>query len=144
MWAAIQRSHFRISPPTRSTDFWAFPSLIISEFVIAYSAEGRTPVGFAIARFSRIYPTFLFCVLPLARNARLAKFISESALPIVDVVGKINLPEIMIDTIKRVLAPVRNPARQQARSGLAKPDGRSMTRDFLSSKQAAQERRLLA
>ena len=40
---------------------------IISGFVIAYSAEGRTPVGFAIARFSRIYPTFLFCVLPLAR-----------------------------------------------------------------------------
>jgi peptidoglycan/LPS O-acetylase OafA/YrhL len=28
----------------------------ISGFVIAYSAEGRTPVGFAIARFSRIYP----------------------------------------------------------------------------------------
>ena len=28
----------------------------------AYSAEGRTPVGFAIARFSRIYPTFLFCM----------------------------------------------------------------------------------
>ena len=43
----------------------------------------------------------------LLRDARLAKFISESALPIVDVVGKINLPEIMIDTIKRVLAPVR-------------------------------------
>ena len=35
---------------------------IISGFVIAYSAEGRTPVGFAIARFSRIYPTFLFCM----------------------------------------------------------------------------------
>jgi peptidoglycan/LPS O-acetylase OafA/YrhL len=34
----------------------------ISGFVIAYSAEGRTPVGFAIARFSRIYPTFLFCM----------------------------------------------------------------------------------
>jgi len=31
-------------------------------FVIAYSAEGRTPVGFAIARFSRIYPTFVFCM----------------------------------------------------------------------------------
>ncbi|WP_426434172.1 acyltransferase family protein [Bradyrhizobium genosp. P] len=31
----------------------------ISGFVIAYSAEGRTPIGFAIARFSRIYPTFL-------------------------------------------------------------------------------------
>jgi peptidoglycan/LPS O-acetylase OafA/YrhL len=35
---------------------------IISGFVIAYSAEGRTPVGFAIARFSRIYPTFVFCM----------------------------------------------------------------------------------
>ncbi|MBR0870947.1 acyltransferase [Bradyrhizobium tropiciagri] len=34
----------------------------ISGFVIAYSAEGRTPVGFAIARFSRIYPTFLTCM----------------------------------------------------------------------------------
>lgn len=34
----------------------------ISEFVIAYSAEGRTPAGFAIARFSRIYPTFLLCM----------------------------------------------------------------------------------
>ena len=30
--------------------------------MIAYSAEGRTPVGFVIARFSRIYPTFLFCM----------------------------------------------------------------------------------
>ena len=34
----------------------------ISGFVIAYSAEGRTAVGFAIARFSRIYPTFVFCM----------------------------------------------------------------------------------
>lgn len=34
----------------------------ISGFVIAYSTEGRTPIGFAIARFSRIYPTFLFCM----------------------------------------------------------------------------------
>jgi peptidoglycan/LPS O-acetylase OafA/YrhL len=34
----------------------------ISGFVIAYSAEGRTPLGFVIARFSRIYPTFLFCM----------------------------------------------------------------------------------
>jgi peptidoglycan/LPS O-acetylase OafA/YrhL len=34
----------------------------ISGFVIAYSAEGRTPTGFAIARFSRIYPTFVFCM----------------------------------------------------------------------------------
>ncbi|WP_338834277.1 acyltransferase [Bradyrhizobium septentrionale] len=34
----------------------------ISGFVIAYSAEGRTPLNFAIARFSRIYPTFVFCM----------------------------------------------------------------------------------
>ncbi|MCA6126257.1 acyltransferase [Bradyrhizobium sp. WSM 1704] len=34
----------------------------ISGFVIAYSAGDRTPVGFAIARFSRIYPTFLICM----------------------------------------------------------------------------------
>ncbi|MGM4967718.1 acyltransferase family protein, partial [Tardiphaga sp. 1201_B9_N1_1] len=35
---------------------------IISGFVIAYSAEGRTATGFAIARFSRIYPTFALCM----------------------------------------------------------------------------------
>jgi peptidoglycan/LPS O-acetylase OafA/YrhL len=35
---------------------------IISGFVIAYSAEGRTAWGFAIARFSRIYPTFVICM----------------------------------------------------------------------------------
>lgn len=35
---------------------------VISGFVIAYSAEGRTAAGFAIARFSRIYPTFAFCM----------------------------------------------------------------------------------
>jgi peptidoglycan/LPS O-acetylase OafA/YrhL len=34
----------------------------ISGFVIAYSAEGRSWVGFAIARFSRIYPTFVLCM----------------------------------------------------------------------------------
>lgn len=34
----------------------------ISGFVIAYSAEGRSSVGFIIARFSRIYPTFLLCM----------------------------------------------------------------------------------
>lgn len=34
----------------------------ISGFVIAYSAEGRSWVGFIIARFSRIYPTFLLCM----------------------------------------------------------------------------------
>ena len=30
--------------------------------MIAYSTEGRTAAGFAIARFSRIYPTFVFCM----------------------------------------------------------------------------------
>ena len=35
---------------------------VISGFVIAYSAEGRTWSGFVIARFSRIYPTFVFCM----------------------------------------------------------------------------------
>jgi len=35
---------------------------VISGFVIAYSAEGRTAISFAIARFSRIYPTFLLCM----------------------------------------------------------------------------------
>src|SRR4051794_15709488 len=35
---------------------------IISGFVIAYSAQGRTATGFAVARFSRIYPTFVICM----------------------------------------------------------------------------------
>jgi peptidoglycan/LPS O-acetylase OafA/YrhL len=35
---------------------------IISGFVIAYSAVGRTATSFAIARVSRIYPGFLFCM----------------------------------------------------------------------------------
>jgi peptidoglycan/LPS O-acetylase OafA/YrhL len=35
---------------------------VISGLVIAYSAEGRTATGFAIARFSRIYPTFVLCM----------------------------------------------------------------------------------
>lgn len=35
---------------------------IISGFVIAYSAVGRTASQFAIARISRLYPTFLFCM----------------------------------------------------------------------------------
>jgi peptidoglycan/LPS O-acetylase OafA/YrhL len=35
---------------------------VISGFVIAYSAEGRTAIGFAIARVARIYPAFLFCM----------------------------------------------------------------------------------
>ena len=35
---------------------------IISGFVIAYSAAGRTWSQFAVARFSRIYPTFVLCM----------------------------------------------------------------------------------
>lgn len=35
---------------------------VISGFVIAYSAEGRTATGFAIARVARIYPAFLLCM----------------------------------------------------------------------------------
>lgn len=35
---------------------------IISGFVIAYSAHGRSATSFAIARFSRIYPTFFVCM----------------------------------------------------------------------------------
>lgn len=35
---------------------------VISGFVIAYSAEGRPLRRFAIARFARIYPGFLFCM----------------------------------------------------------------------------------
>jgi peptidoglycan/LPS O-acetylase OafA/YrhL len=35
---------------------------VISGFVIAYTAHGRTALEFGIARFSRIYPTFLFCM----------------------------------------------------------------------------------
>jgi peptidoglycan/LPS O-acetylase OafA/YrhL len=35
---------------------------VISGFVIAYSAEGRTAAGFAIARVARIYPAFLLCM----------------------------------------------------------------------------------
>ncbi len=35
---------------------------IISGFVIAYSAEGRSATEFAVARVSRIYPGFLLCM----------------------------------------------------------------------------------
>jgi peptidoglycan/LPS O-acetylase OafA/YrhL len=35
---------------------------MISGFVIAYSAEGRSATSFAIARVARIYPAFLFCM----------------------------------------------------------------------------------
>jgi hypothetical protein len=46
-----------------------------------------------------------YAQLYLLRDARLAKFKGERAVPIVDVVDKIDLPEIMINTIKRILAP---------------------------------------
>src|SRR3954453_12293852 len=49
--------------PIAKYGFLGVPAFfVISGFVIAYSAEGRTAMGFAIARFSRIYPTFLFCM----------------------------------------------------------------------------------
>jgi peptidoglycan/LPS O-acetylase OafA/YrhL len=35
---------------------------MISGFVIAYSAEGRTPMDFAIARFARLYPSYIAAV----------------------------------------------------------------------------------
>ena len=35
---------------------------VISGFVIAYSADGRTATAFAIARVARIYPGFIFCM----------------------------------------------------------------------------------
>ncbi|PHP65845.1 acyltransferase [Zhengella mangrovi] len=50
---------------------------MISGFVIAWSAEGRSFTGFVIARFSRLYPGFLACmtitfvVLLLAGDPRL-------------------------------------------------------------------------
>ena len=49
--------------PMAKYGFLGVPAFfVISGFVIAYSAEGRTATGFAIARFSRIYPTFVFCM----------------------------------------------------------------------------------
>jgi len=49
--------------PVAKYGFLGVPGFfVISGFVIAYSAEGRTATGFAIARFSRIYPTFVFCM----------------------------------------------------------------------------------
>lgn len=49
--------------PIAKYGFLGVPAFfVISGFVIAYSAEGRTATGFAIARFSRIHPTFVFCM----------------------------------------------------------------------------------
>ncbi len=51
------------APPVVRYGFMGVPIFfVISGFVIAYSAEGRTASSFAIARFSRIYPTFLLCM----------------------------------------------------------------------------------
>lgn len=43
-------------------DFGVQLFFVISGFVIAYSAEGRTAINFAIARSSRIYPAFFLCM----------------------------------------------------------------------------------
>ena len=49
--------------PVAKYGFRGVPAFfVISGFVIAYSTEGRTAVGFAIARFGRIYPNFVFCM----------------------------------------------------------------------------------
>ena len=71
---AVAAYHFGFQGPARLVavpdvasvaryGFMGVPAFfVISGFVIAYSAEGRTAISFAIARFSRIYPTFLLCM----------------------------------------------------------------------------------
>lgn len=75
---AVAFYHFGFwGPPSHGTTSVALPGaapfamygflgvsifFVISGFVIAYSAEGRTATGFAIARFARIYPTFIVCM----------------------------------------------------------------------------------
>ena len=70
--------HFGFNgPPANGKPLVAFPEwatvakygylgvqlfFVISGFVIAYSAVGRTARAFAIARIARIYPAFLFCM----------------------------------------------------------------------------------
>ena len=51
-----------LSPVAKYGYFGVQLFFIISGFVIAYSAEGRTASAFAIARVSRIYPTFVLCM----------------------------------------------------------------------------------
>jgi peptidoglycan/LPS O-acetylase OafA/YrhL len=59
----IPQAAIPLLAPVAKYGFLGVPAFfVISGFVIAYSAEGRTAVGFAIARFSRIYPTFVFCM----------------------------------------------------------------------------------
>jgi peptidoglycan/LPS O-acetylase OafA/YrhL len=43
-------------------DFGVQLFFVLSGFVIAYSAEGRTAINFAIARSARIYPAFFLCM----------------------------------------------------------------------------------
>ncbi len=43
-------------------DFGVQLFFVISGFVIAYSAEGRTATRFAVARVARIYPAFFLCM----------------------------------------------------------------------------------
>jgi peptidoglycan/LPS O-acetylase OafA/YrhL len=59
----IPQAAIPLLAPVAKYGFMGVPAFfVISGFVIAYSAEGKTAVGFAIARFSRIYPTFVFCM----------------------------------------------------------------------------------
>lgn len=47
----------------------------------------------------------------LLRDARLANFKGEKALPIIDVVGMLALPESMIEILRRILAPAGREAQ---------------------------------
>ena len=76
--AAVVLYHFGFNGPTSNgTTYVALPGLgafaqygylgvqlffVVSGFVIAFSAQGRTASEFFIARVSRIYPAFLFCM----------------------------------------------------------------------------------
>jgi peptidoglycan/LPS O-acetylase OafA/YrhL len=51
-----------LAPVAKYGHFGVDMFFVISGFVIAYSAEGRSAIDFAIARFSRIYPGFLVCM----------------------------------------------------------------------------------
>ncbi|MBN8979776.1 MAG: acyltransferase [Rhizobiales bacterium] len=76
--AAVVLYHFGFNGPTANgTTYVALPGIggiarygylgvqlffVVSGFVIAFSAQGRTASEFLIARISRIYPAFLFCM----------------------------------------------------------------------------------
>jgi peptidoglycan/LPS O-acetylase OafA/YrhL len=51
-----------ITPVTKYASFGVEMFFVISGFVIAWSAEGRTARNFLIARAARIYPGFLACM----------------------------------------------------------------------------------